>query len=264
VDPATGRDQRLTSNRIKSGRDVAAGSPSFSANGRKIVFVNAMKNGPGPRRNNLFVMRADGSHVRRLTRSPNHQVGPVFSPDGSKIAFYEAGNIWTIDADDGANRTNLTAGVPNGGGTPSYSPDGSKIAFSGYAGDDPDVFVMNADGTGLVNLTPGLDASESQPVFSPDGTRIAFVGYTPGDYHGGLFVMNADGTDVHAVTARPEVEHYDPAFSPDGTKLVYTSRRSPRAGVDIFTVGVTGGPEVAVPGADGPIPENPDWGVAVP
>ena len=154
--------------------------------------------------------------------------------------------------------------MPSGGGSPSYSPDGTRIAFSGFGGDDADVFVMNADGSGLVDLTPALDAYESQPVFSPDGSTIAFVGYTPGDYHGGLFVMNADGSDVHPVTSRPEVEHYDPAFSPDGTKLVYTSRRNARSGVDVFSVGVGGGTETAVPGIDGPIPQNPDWGVATP
>lgn len=264
VDPSTGEDQRLTSNRIKSGRDVAAGHPAYSADGRRIVFMNAMKNGRGPRRNNLFVMRADGSHVRRLTRSPNHQVCPAFSPDGSTIAFYEAGNIWTIDAGDGRSRTNLTSGFAGGGGCPSYSPDGSRIAFGGWGGHDGDVFVMNADGTGAVDVTPSVDLSESQPAFSPDGTKIAFVGYAPGDFHGQLYVMNADGSDVHAVTARPEVEHYDPAFSPDGTQLVYTSRRSPRSGVDVFTVGVGGGTESAVSGIDGPIPQNPDWGVAAP
>ena len=35
----------------------------------------------------IYVMRADGTHVRRLTDSPGLDEGPEFSPDGTKIAF---------------------------------------------------------------------------------------------------------------------------------------------------------------------------------
>jgi WD40-like Beta Propeller Repeat len=35
----------------------------------------------------IFVMRPDGSHVRRLTSGPAIDTGATFSPDGSEIAF---------------------------------------------------------------------------------------------------------------------------------------------------------------------------------
>lgn len=262
-DPATGTEDRLTSAKIKSGRSISASHPAYSADGRRIVFSNAVRrHGAGGRRSNIFVMRADGSRPRRLTRSDSHQVCPAFSPDGSTIAFFQAGDIWTMDP-DGTERRNLTAGLPNGGGCPVFSPDGTKIAYDGYDGDDGDIIVMDADGTDPVNLTPASSFHESQPAFSPDGSRIAFVSYAL-DFRGDLMIMDADGTNVQPVTtAGTGLEHYDPAFSPDGTQLVYTGRRSSRAAIDVFSVPVSGGAGAPIPGLGG-VAQNPDWGVAVP
>ena len=51
----------------------------------------------------IYVMRADGTHVRRLTDSPGLDEGPELSPDGTKIAFSSARDgqqeIYVMDAD---------------------------------------------------------------------------------------------------------------------------------------------------------------------
>ena len=59
----------------------------------------------------IDVMRADGTHVRRLTDSPGLDEGPVWSPDATKIAFSSDRDgqqeIYVMDA-DGSNPRRLT------------------------------------------------------------------------------------------------------------------------------------------------------------
>lgn len=261
-DPEARTSQRLTSNKIKSGSDIAAGAPAFSANGSKIVFTNAVKRRrTSGRRNNLFVMKADGSRPRRLTRSDAHQSDPGFSPDSSLIAFGEAGDVHVIGV-DASGETNLTAGLPGGGAQAVFSPDGTKIALTTSEAGDSDIYLINVDGSDPVNLTAGSADDEYQPAFSPDGSRVAFVSDRL-DFHGDLFVMDVDGSDAQAVTSNPGIEHYDPAFSPDGSKLVYTSRLNASSAVDVFTIAIEGGAATRPTGLSG-VAQNPDWGVAAP
>ncbi len=82
------------------------GSPSWSPDGRKIVFVN-LRDGNF----DVYVMNADGSGQRNLTRHPSHDSDPEWSPDGKKIAFTtkREGNfeIYVMNA-DGSGQHNLT------------------------------------------------------------------------------------------------------------------------------------------------------------
>jgi len=60
-------------------------SPAWSPDGRQIAFgADAGSNN----RQQIFVMRADGSDIRQLTTDPNWECGqPTWSPDGTEIAF---------------------------------------------------------------------------------------------------------------------------------------------------------------------------------
>ncbi|HXF00144.1 MAG TPA: hypothetical protein VN458_07340 [Solirubrobacterales bacterium] len=57
--------------------------PNFSPNGKRIVFERV----PDGNDIELFVMRIDGTHRRRLTNNDVADFAPVFSPDGEKIAW---------------------------------------------------------------------------------------------------------------------------------------------------------------------------------
>lgn len=262
IDPATGKSQRLTSKAIRSGNSIAAASPSFSPDGQRIVFTNAVKLTEGTaRRNNVFVMRADGSHPKQLTRSKSHLSSATFTADDKRVSYAKAGDTFVMKL-DGSEKTNITAALPGGGVGATFSPDGTKVAVATTDGGDSDIVVMNVDGTDPVNVTASSDAAEYSPDFSPDGSRLAFV-TDRDDFNGDVWVMNADGSSPAPVAALDGVEDGEPSFSPDGTKLAYSSRLDDSGAIKVFTIGLDGSGRTQLP-KTGSSSSGPDWGVAVP
>jgi Tol biopolymer transport system component len=176
----------------------------------------------------VWSMNPDGTSVVNLTNHPNSDESPVWSPDGTKVAFMtnrdccHNTDIYTMNA-DGTSQTNVTFS-PDSEDSPAWSPDGTKLVFVsllGGAGANLDVYSINADGSGRTNLTNTPAVSELSPAWSPDGTKIAFN--RPTNALGEIFTMNADGTNPVNLTNSPNADDSAPAWSPDGAKLLFFS-----------------------------------------
>jgi Tol biopolymer transport system component len=108
-------------------------APSWSPDGQRILFERAPAGtftpGTEAQEKDVYVMRTDGTDVRRLTDSPGLDEGPEFSPDGTKIAFSSARDgqqeIYVMDA-DGANPRRLTDNPAR-----DESPDWQALPFDG-------------------------------------------------------------------------------------------------------------------------------------
>jgi TolB protein len=100
--------------------------PAFSPDGR--IAFTSFRDGNA----DIYVMNADGSGQNRLTDDPDSDSEPVFSPDGSKIAF----------------QSFRASGVRPG----------------------PEIFIMNADGSGETALTSNPIPADSAAGgnFDPD------------------------------------------------------------------------------------------------
>ncbi|HEX9311707.1 MAG TPA: hypothetical protein VGA30_02630 [Actinomycetota bacterium] len=157
----------------------------------------------------IFVMRADGSHVRRLTTRPGSEFDPTWSPDGGRVAYRDSrrginhdDEIYVMNA-DGSGQRNLTRNRANDWG-PAWSPDGSMIAFNSDRDLLPQLYVVRPDGTHLRRLT---EIEAEYPAWSPDGKRIAFMSMQPdargSDPNYDVFVVNADGSGLRQLTDWP-------------------------------------------------------------
>ncbi|MDP9389616.1 MAG: hypothetical protein M3Q48_17300 [Actinomycetota bacterium] len=180
---------------------------NWSPDGTQIVFHSARFPvvdpipGHGHSSLEIFKMNADGSNQTRLTENKFQDSLPVWSPDGTKIAFTTNRDsdfeIYVMNA-DGSNPTRLTSS-PGEDAHPMWSPDGSKITFHSRRTGTLDIFVMNADGTGVTQVTNTSQTHEFFPVWSPDGTMLSFTGNTLGAGFD-VYVMNADGTNITRIT----------------------------------------------------------------
>ena len=64
----------------------AAFAPTFTPNGKKILFASNKHNCDG-RKFELFLMNSDGSDLEQVTNFGGFVSFPEFSPDGKKLVF---------------------------------------------------------------------------------------------------------------------------------------------------------------------------------
>src|SRR6266545_1304842 len=168
----------------------------------------------------VYTVNADGSGLKRLTRSEDLEFDPTWSPDGRAIAYrhqrdFESPiDIFVMNA-DGTDVRRLTES-PADDGWPAWSLDGRQIVFSsvrddclyseaedclttGDIGPWHTLYVMNADGTDQHRLTRTFGQFA---VWSPDGQYILFAPW--------LNVIRPDGTGltripVERTPAEPEM-----------------------------------------------------------
>ncbi|MGO1719291.1 MAG: amidohydrolase family protein, partial [Luteimonas sp.] len=167
-----------TPQRLTSSRDVYEYQPSFSANGRQMLYTTWSDEEMGA----IHVRGASGSGAgRKITSERGFYYHPRFSPDGSRVVYSRSGgsgltgSLWS--GDRGIYVIPASGGeavrVADSGQSPQFNHDGSRVLY--------------LDGRGMEKklMSVGLHGEDPREVFdlkyvdsvqiSPDGKWVAFT-----------------------------------------------------------------------------------------
>jgi Tol biopolymer transport system component len=221
---------------------AAAASSTFPGHNGEIVFSAVMrKNGDF----NLYLIRPDGTRLRRITKAKGFERYPSWSPDGRWLAYM-------------SNRTNPRSESayeayvmrPNGAGLRrvtrdrwiddqlGWAADGRRFVFeSNRGGGKFGIWVMGTDGGGMKRLS----GDGAVPAWSPDGKTIAYMRAPKG--HDEIWLMNSDGSNQRQLTTPPSMgDNYStdstPDWSPAGDQIVFTRRY--RGRTDVYVIRADG------------------------
>ncbi len=263
VPPEPGETHLANLRQITNGGENA--EAYWSSDGKWITFQSTRE---GRTCDQQYVMKADGSQLKRISDGRGKATCGWFFPGGKRLFFSSStahdsacpprpdpskGYVWPLDKydiftvnRDGSNVKRLTNyDVYTAEGV--LSPDGKQIVFTSLKDGDLDIYTMKVDGTDVKRLTNTL-GYDGGPWWSPDGTKIVYRAHHPRDsvevkaYKDllaqglirpskvELYVMNADGSDNRQVTAVGGA-NFGPSWTPDGKKIIFASNFvAPRSG----------------------------------
>jgi Tol biopolymer transport system component len=201
-------------------KDILNGHPSWSPNGRSIVFHSNMDN-PGGDNFELYILSVDGTGLYRLTDSPGWDGQPVWSPNGRYIAFESTRNgrfeIFLFDITTGNTTlvpTNMSCGYPN------WSPDGDSLTFQSGDISGNNIYIFNMS----TNITRQLtnDTHDNwMPSWSPDGEYIMFSSKKDGSRD--IFKIYLSDSSVSKIISTTNDDWWPIAWSPDSKKIIFAS-----------------------------------------
>jgi TolB protein len=247
--------------------------PSWSPDGRSIAFSSDRDSQKSIRgfvmqhSAEIYVVRADGSGLRRVTHLDAFAGSPRWSADGKRLVYYEASpdevqkiasprrlrgttqivsidlvtterHVLTKDAGEkwsprwiGETRVAYVSGGPDGGiesapgaggargefRSPSWSRDGQRMVFH------RDVEMSWPPHRPWPSRDPAFKLMRAGvfPAYSPAGDRLVSNDRTAGSLHSSILIMNGDGSRRSVLFTDPKRSALAPSWSLDGHWIAF-------------------------------------------
>jgi len=187
-------------------------APQISPDGSRVAYALTEIDERADRsRSDIWVARWDGSETLRLTKTPQSEHFPRWSPNGERLAFLSPGSdpqapdqIWLVDASGGQPEriTELANGVSDF----DWAPDSRRLVL---------VSPVAPSGSGSESKAGPIVIDRM--LFKRDG-----YGYL-GQARSRLHLLDLADRSVELLTAGPHDELM-PSFSPDGTRIAYVTK----------------------------------------
>lgn len=186
----------------------------------KIIYVEAFSK---PNKSRLMLSDVDGARSRVLFESKQPIMSPVWSPDGTRVAYvsFETDRPAIYVQTLSTGRKEQITNFKGLNGAPAWSPDGQKLAMVLSKDDNPEIYTVDLATRAFTRITNQF-AIDTEPSWTIDGTGIFFTsdrGVKPQIYK----VTLATGVTERVTfdgdyNARGRV-------SPDGKSLVMVNKR---------------------------------------
>jgi TolB protein len=267
LDLATKKSRNITNNPAGDFR------PSWSPDGQWLAF-SSDRDSKKPKFNfvtlhsaEIYLVRPDGSGLRRVTQAQGFAGSPTWSADGKGLVFYEAEmkdvqtitsprrqrgttQIVTVDlltnerrvltSDAGEKwsprwlaqgRTAYVSGGPEGGieftdgrsgargefNSPSWSADGRRMVFHRDVDHNwPPLREWHSRDPQFLLMRTGVF-----PSYSPTGQRLLCNDKTAGIVHNSILIMDADGSQRSILFTDSVKSSLGPVWSPRGDKIAF-------------------------------------------
>ena len=202
------------------------GSPNISPEGRLIIFTRGWVDKMNDRRaSNLWIADSKGERIRELTHGNWRDSSPVWSPDGSKIAFLSDRDdtnqihVMWLDTREVAQLTHLERSP----GSLRWSPDGKMLAFTMFFEDTTSILPVK-----LPKRPKGANWAKSAIIIDRLSWRRDGRGPVPKGYSH-ILVMDAELGGTPKQLTFGDYSHGDPQWSVDGKKIYFSAIRKPDA-----------------------------------
>lgn len=173
---------------------------SFSPDGKWLAFSSTQDES----NTDIYIAKADGTGVRRLTFSRSVETAPTWSPTSREIAFTSdrggTPQIYIMDAEGSNIRRRSFGGNYHDG--PAWSPTGDRICYVSRVEAVFDLYVLNLRTDQIIKLTEGYARNE-YAAWSPDGRHIIFQSNrATGQVQ--LYSIDFDGANLRRLTRSGE------------------------------------------------------------
>ncbi len=189
--------------------DSEAQAPSFD-----IVFVRYAADG-----GDLFLLDSSNNSVRQLTATAASEEFPVWSPDGSRIAFLAVqDDEITLQVMDAAGEK-ISLSVADISNPVSWSGDSGSLVTTKDEGESRGLWTYAlADGS-QTPVSTGA-AGDAYATWSPTADRLAFESTRDGNPE--IYVAGVDGSEVARLTDNEVLDEW-PQWSNNGQYIAYAS-----------------------------------------
>jgi acylaminoacyl-peptidase len=193
--------------------------PQISPDGTKVIYTRNFKDIMTDRDyGNLWMANVDGTQNRPLTQGNQRDFSPVWSPDGSKVAYRSNGQdervklfVLYLDTKESVALTN-SANAP---GSVSWSPDGQSLAFTQF---------VTGKSTSLLSIPSKPEGAEwnAPPIYIDElNYRGDGAGYLKPGYQQ-IFTIGLAGGTARQWTSDDQ-NYGSPVWSKDGKSLIFSA-----------------------------------------
>lgn len=199
----------------------------------RIVFNSNRKRG-----NQIYIINADGSNLKRLTKKDGENFSPSWSPSGKYIAFVSTrdGNkeIYIMNK-KGGSRLRLTSSDADDT-APVWMPDGRRILFVSNRDGTENFYTVDIKNKEIKKITQFSKGVCGDPSISAKGDKIIYISNVWMSWQ--IYSYDIATKNIKRLTGPPNGS-CNPCISKDGGKILYVSRLG-RGNSDIWIMDSNG------------------------